>query len=221
MKKVLKFIAAVFLIGMAIAVFAAIFRQETYPSAVKGIVKNEVLAEYYSENGTPPAAFTHDMIDSFDYEGNVQAKHLVYIPDARQIQISVRYGTVAFENIAEDYELDAVPTLENAHVTFKLKALSLKDEAFTNDDNNITEDEILDSLVVEKSTSVDIVSGRHRYSRFVFDGIDLERFNCLYIEMYYGDKDTPYTSLIIYHKDAAEYSEKSVKISASDCTMPQ
>ena len=107
MKKVLKFLCAIFLIGMAAAVFLAIFRQENYPAEMRETVRNDTLASYYEENGTVPAAYTHEPIDQFDYVGNIQAKHLTYIPEIDQVQISVRYGTVAFENIADKYELDS------------------------------------------------------------------------------------------------------------------
>lgn len=216
MKKVLKLIAAIFLIGTFILTFGAIFRQETYPAEMKKTVKNEILHSYYEENGKVPEAFTHEPIDSFDYEGNVQAKHLTYIPEISQVQISVRYGRVAFENLAEKYELESVPTVDDHKVHFKLRALVVADGAFSNEDKNLGEDEILESLTVEKSTSVDLKSGRHQYHRFVFDGIDFEKYNCLYLDLYYGEEPEPYTSIIIYHSDAAKYGD-TVKLSAADC----
>ena len=221
MKKVLKFIAAVFLIGMALATFTSIIRQETYPSQMKKTVKNDVIATYYEQNGSFPAAYTHDMIDSFDYEGNIQAKYLTYLPEIGQMQISVRYGTVAFENIAKKYKLDRTPTKEDDVITFKLKALALAEGAFSNEDSNITDDEILAQSIINVSLSDDMVSGRHCYSRLVFDGIDFDTYNCLYVEMYYGDNSEPFTSIIAYHIDAAKYSQKSVKITVADCERPQ
>ena len=218
MKKVLKLIAAVFLIGTFALTFTAIFRQETYPAEMKKTVKNELLHSYYEQNGKAPDAYTHEPIDAFDYEGNVQAKHLTYIPDIKQVQISVRYGRVAFENIADRYELDSIPTVDDHQVHFKLRALVVADGAFSNDDKKLTEDEILESLTIEKSTSVDLKSGRHQYHRFVFDGIDFEKYNCLYLDLYYGEEDEPYTSIIIYHSDAAKYGE-SVKLTTADCEI--
>ncbi len=220
MKKVLKIFAAVFLIGMAAAVFLAIFRQETYPSEVKQTVKNETLHAYFEQNGKAPDAFTHDPIDSFDYEGNLQAKHLTFIPDIDQVQISVRYGTVAFENIADKYELPYIPALGNGDVRFRLRAMTLADGAFSNDDSNITEEEIIDEAYFDQSASYDLVSGRHQYHRFVYDGVDLDKYNCLYLDMYYAENEKPFTSIIIYHSDAAKYSTESVKLTAKDCEKP-
>lgn len=219
MKKVLKLIAAVFLIGTFVLTFGAIFRQETYPAEMKKTVKNEVLHSYYEQNGKAPDAYTHEPIDSFDYEGNIQAKHLTYIPELSQVQISVRYGRVAFENIADRYELDSVPTVDDHRVHFKLRALVIADGAFSNDDKKLTDDEILESVIIEKSSAVDLRSGRHQYHRFVFDGVDFSKYNCLYLDLYYGDEADPYTSIIIYHSDAAKYADP-VKITDADCEMP-
>ena len=220
MKKVLKFIAAVFLIGMAVAVFLAIFRQETYPAEMKQTVKNEVLAEYYEQNGKIPDAFTHEPIDEFDYVGNIQAKHLTYIPEIDQVQISVRYGRVAFENIADKYELASIPVLGNTDVSFRLRAMKLADNAFSGEDKSVDDEDILAEAYFDPTTSRDIVSGRHQYHRFVFDGIDLDSYNCLYLEMYYADNEKAFTNIIIYHIDAAEHSNKAVKLTADDCAKP-
>ena len=220
MKKVLKLLAALFLIGMAVAVFLAIFRQETYPAEMKKTVKNEVLATYYAERGSVPDAFTHDPIDSFDYVGNIQAKHLTVIKDIDQVQISVRYGTVAFENIADKYELTEVPSLGNTDISFRLRAMKLADNAFSNDDKNVDDADILAEEYFTHSESVDIISGRHQYTRFVFDGVDTDEYNCLYLEMYYADNEKAFTNIIIYHSDAAEHGAKKVKLTAQDCVMP-
>ena len=221
MKKILKLCAAVFLIGTAVLVFFAIFRQETYPAKMKETVKNETLYLYYEQNGKAPDAFTHDPIDKFDYEGNLQAKHLTYIPEIDQVQISVRYGTVAFENIARKYELNEIPTLGCEDIRFRLRAMKLTPDAFSNEDRNIDEEDIVEQTYMDASSSIDLVSGRHQYIRFVFDGVDLDVYNCLYLEMYYADNETAFTNIIIYHSDAAQHSKKTVKITAQDCEMPK
>lgn len=221
MKKALKLLAAIFLIGMAVCVFFAIFRQDNYPSEVKKTVRNDTLAAYYEQNGKVPEAFTHDPIDSFDYVGNIQAKHLTYISEIDQVQISVRYGTVAFENLADKYELSEIPVLGCEKISFRLRAMSLMDNAFSNDDKNITDDDIIEQEYIDHSASVDLISGRHEYHRFVFDGVDLDKYNCLYLEMYYADNEKAFTNIIIYHKDAAEHSGESVKITPEDCSKPQ
>ncbi len=220
MKKVLKFLAAVFLIGMAVCVFAAIFRQETYPRAMKQTVRNDTLASYYTAEGKTPEAFTHDPIDSFDYIGNIQAKHLTYIPEIGQVQVSVRYGTVAFENIADKYELSQIPELGCKDISFRLRAMKLTDTAFSNEDKNIDESDIIEEKYIDPSTSLDIINGRHEYRRFVFDGVDFEVYNCLYLEMYYKDEEKAFTNIIIYHSDAAEHSRESVKLTPEDCAAP-
>lgn len=220
MKKVLKFVCALFLIGMAAAVFLAIFRQENYPSELRETVRNDTLASYYEENGTPPAAYTHDPIDQFDYVGNIQAKHLTYIPEIDQVQISVRYGTVAFENIADKYELDSPLTLGNDKISFKLRAMKLTEDAFTNEDKNIDDGDILLEEYFAPSVTYDLASGRHQYHRFVFDGVDLDIYNCLYLEMYYAENEKAFTNIIIYHSDAAKHYSKEVKLTAQDCNRP-
>lgn len=220
MKKVLKFCAGFFLIAVAVVVFAAIFRQENYPSEMKQTVKNEVLHSYYEQNGKAPLAYTHEPIDSFDYEGNIQAKHLTYIPEIGQVQISVRYGTVAFENIADKYDLDFIPELGAQGISFRLRALELAENAFSNDDKNVDDEDIISESYFDISTSLDKISGRHQYHRFVFDGIDLEKYNCLYLEMYYKENEKAFTNIIIYHADAAKYKQETVVLSPSDCEMP-
>ncbi len=216
MKKVLKLFAAVFLIGMFALVMIAIFRQETYPSEMKNTLGNEVLSSYCDENGMPPAAYTHESIDDFDYKGVFQAKYLTYIPEAGQVQISVRYGTLLFEALKEKYELSELPTLYSSDVSFKLRTLKVSDGAFSNSDNSLDEDEILDERIIDKSSSLDLTQGRHNYSRLVFDGVDFDKYNCFYLDLYYKDEAEPFTVLIIYHEDAAARGE-SVELTVADC----
>ncbi len=216
MKKFFKLLAAIFLIGTFVLVISAIFRQETYPSDMKKTLSNEVLSSYCEKEGAAPDAYTHDSIDDFDYKGVIQAKHLTYIPQAGQVQISVRYGTLLFDKLCEDLELAEPPTLENADVIIKLRALKVADGAFSNDDKNLDEDEILSEITIEKSMSLDKKSGRHQYSRLVFDGIDFDQYNCLYLDLYYGEETEPYTNIIIYHEDAAKYG-KQIKLTVQEC----
>ena len=38
--------------------------------------------------------------------------------------------------------------------------------------------------------------------------------------MYYEDNEKPFTSIIIYHIDAAEFNKETVDITADDCKIP-
>ncbi len=211
LKKVLKMLVALILIGTFVIVISAIIRQESYPREVTKPLNNEVISSYAEKTGEMPLAYTHKRIDDFDYRGVFQADYLVYIPKINQVQISVRYGTLLFEALKEEYELLDIPTTENPNVSFKLRAMELVDGAFSNGDTVLDENDILDECIIEKSTSLDISSGRHNYSRFVFDGVDFGKYNCLYIDLYYKDEAEPFTSLIIYHTDATAKA-KEVKL---------
>ena len=98
--------------------------------------------------------------------------------------------------------------------------MKLTDAAFSNDDKNIDEGDILEEKYIEPTRSVDLIKGRHEYHRFVFDGVDLDAYNCLYLEMYYAGEEKAFTNIIIYHSDAAEHSRKSVKLTHEDCAEP-
>lgn len=216
MKKVLKFLGFGFIIVIALLVFLAIVRQQTYPSQIRSSMPNETLSRYYEENGKAPAAFTHEPIDSFDYTGTVQAKHLLCIPEAEQVQISVRYGIVALESIAKEYDLASVPDLDGGKIKFRLRAFELIEGAFTNDDKNVDEDEIISFAQFDVSYVRDLEMQRHMYHRLAFDGVDFEKYNCFYLDMYYENEDEAYTSIIIYHEDAAKHG-KTVVLKEKDC----
>ena len=83
------------------------------PSSMKRLTPNEKLAAAYEEKGDELYLFQQgqNMITSGkDNYGYFAVTDCVFIPEANQIQIVVRYNTATIRSLAEDYALEPVPS---------------------------------------------------------------------------------------------------------------
>lgn len=125
-----------------------------YPASVSGLYFNDTLTEHYNadpdgfEVKTQTVRYIYDDED----EGNFFCEYLYVIPDAGQLQITVRYNKATVERIAAERELE----------------LDSKDES-------LFKFRLVDNYGRVLGTLSDTVydsNATYRYIKLVFDGVD-------------------------------------------------
>ncbi len=112
-KKIIKtvFVALVFIfIG---AFILRIMFADYYPKNMKSFLFTDGLTEYYNENPESFSAYRLDMsmpyIPDYDAEGttvgNFFAANVTFIPDAKSMQLFIRFNRAAIATINEEYNL--------------------------------------------------------------------------------------------------------------------
>ena len=137
----------------------------------------------YSD-GIPPEAFTQDPVTPYDDKNKAHFfyRFFVAIPDAKQIQLTLRYNDSTLEDIKTDMKLDTLPAGDDARFSFYLRDASGKVYAHTH------------------ATYSHFMI--YNYRRVVFDNVDTSVSGMLYLDVYFGDADpetdVPYGSMLVY-----------------------
>ena len=139
-------------------------------STLNDLVPTDALSAA-SADGVIPEMLTHDIVTEISQDGNVACYAFVYIPEIREVQITVRYNSSI-------YEKESLPT--DTVFTFGLTDSDTKEEV---------PGEILETKTVWMYT----------YHRLVFRDVSISDTNDLLLQMYAGDKSMAVD--VIHYKD--------------------
>ena len=124
-----------------------------------------------SADGVIPEMLTHDIVTEISQDGKIACYAFVYIPEIREIQLTVRYNSSI-------YEKESLPT--DTVFTFGLTDSDTKEEV---------PGEILETKTVWVYT----------YHRLVFRNVSITDTNDLLLQMYAGDKAVAVD--VLHYKD--------------------
>lgn len=162
-----------------------------YPAAAKEVLVNDALSAAYSEDGSAPQAFTQDPVTPYDNKDRAHFffKFLVVVPEAKQLQLTLRYNDSTLEDIQNDLKLDKLPEGDDEGFSFYLRDANGKLYPLS--------DASYEHFMI------------YNYRRLVFDNVDTTATGMLYLDVYFGEADpktdAPYGSMLIF------VPEKSVK----------
>ena len=139
-------------------------------STLNDLVPTDALSAA-SADGVIPEMLTHDIVTEISQDGNVACYAFVYIPEIREVQITVRYNSSIYEK--ESLPMDTV-------FTFGLTDSDTKEEV---------PGEILETKTVWMYT----------YHRLVFRNVSITDTNDLLLQMYAGDKAVAVD--VLHYKD--------------------
>lgn len=139
-------------------------------STLNDLVPTDALSAA-SADGVIPEMLTHDIVTEISQDGNVACYAFVYIPEIREVQITVRYNSSI-------YEKESLPT--DTVFTFGLTDSDTKEEV---------PGEILETKTVWMYT----------YHRLVFRNMSITDTNDLLLQMYAGDKAVAVD--VLHYKD--------------------
>lgn len=171
------------------------------PSGIKELTVNEKLADAYEENGE--LTLVRQKQRTITSNGLFSVTDAVFIPEAKQVQIVVRYNNSTLRRLKEDFSLDKIPDRENDvfDVTI-VKTIDLTPEnKEDNDDENALREERFKPSEVRKE-----YKKLYSYRRFVFDDVTYDDAVGMFVDIYYDGAcdydETPYGALCIYDAEA-------------------
>ena len=99
------------IVGVCAMVLFRILSQKYYPSDMKALAFNEVLSEHYAEKDGKIKVYTQKIRAPYDDpdEGNFFSSHLYIIPEAGQLQVTLRYNDGRLAALQEKYGSTALP----------------------------------------------------------------------------------------------------------------
>ena len=97
--------------GICAMVLFRIFSQKYYPAEMKELAFNQTLSAHYAEKNGEIEVYTQKIRAPYDDpdEGNFFSSHLLLIPKAEQLQVTLRYNDGRFAALQEEYGETALP----------------------------------------------------------------------------------------------------------------
>lgn len=204
---VLKIVGAVLIASLAAFLLWRIIDSNVDPAEMNTLIPNEELCSAYTESGGKLTAFNQNQSKFTRGENNYgyfAVTQSVFIKEADQLQVVLRYNNSTLEHTKEDYALQEIPARDRD--IYDVTVTVMYD--LTPDNTNDNDGKTPDAVEYKRFFPSDMISAQktlYNYRKFVFDGIEInENVLGVYVDIYYvGDvnyeKDA-YGSLLIYNK---------------------
>ncbi len=219
----------VVVIGSVFAVLLWRMVTSAVPKELKQISQNDILREAYEEKGDALLLYTQEqntITRNEESYGYFTSSNVLFIPEAEQVQLLIRYNDSTLEATKADYSL--AEDLDVNEDWYDVTLVLAYDLTPDNNEDNISEtiDPESIKLVRVKPTFVSAREHKtlHSYRRFVFDGVDWNDLLAIYVDFYFTEDikyetegfdiytAEPYGALCLYAytEPLEEVSHKSV-----------
>lgn len=175
-------LALLLILAVAGVLLWRVFFSVKIPGNVKTLTVNAKTREAYAKAGENMIFRTQEQGTitrgerSYGYFSVVQC---VFLPDAEQVQIVFRYNNSTIRHLAEDYDLDGIPSREETLYDVTLVISSDADGEQKTKRIRPTEED-----TVRETTAL------YTFYRYTFDGVDAESAGAVFADIYYvGDVD--------------------------------
>lgn len=196
-----------------VLVFWRILFSDIVPKEAKTLTVNDAVYAAYEAADGALTLYTQTN-DPVSWEGDTRGyfwvSQAVFVPDARQVQVLIRYNNSTLEHIKEDFALTDEParTDDVADVTLVIKRTTLDEDGAPQ----------VESLRVQATAQVlSTTSGLYNYRRFVFEDVNVDfSRDDVTVEIYYVgacDYDEPaYNAIpVLYHDRTVEPLELTAR----------
>ncbi len=182
------------------------------PAKIQRLTVNDGLREAYADGQLHLETQEQRTLTA---NGLFAVRECIFIPEASQIQIVVRYNNSTLRRLAQDYGLESLP--DKTEELFDVSIVKTMDKTPMDITDN-TDPEMLDEERYYPSGDPEEAYKRlYSYRRYVFENITRDDAVGMFVDVYYkGDTDyekDPYGALCIY-EDGAPMEE--VKLSGAD-----
>ena len=178
------------------------------PKEFEHLAPNDALVELYEAKGEDMVLRTqeHEIFTrDEDNNGYFAAPRLVYIPEANQMQVLLRYNNSTLEATKHDFGLDHEPP--RGELVFDVSLLKIKD--LTPDDLSDNKDgsDTLGEERVAPTSHIIETTKLYTFILYTFEGVVLtDDIIVMYLDIYYGGAvdygSDAYGTIRMYHKDA-------------------
>ena len=152
---------------------------------------------------------------SLSSNGLFAVRQCIFIPEANQIQIVVRYNNSTLRQLKEDCGLENVP--DRAEDLFDVSIVKTTDKTPLDITDNTDPEKLNEERYHPSDETVEAYKRLYSYRRYVFENISYEDAVGMFVDIYYKDdidyEETPYGALCIYEDG---YPMEEVKLSGAD-----
>lgn len=189
--KVIKIITISAILVFCAAVVLRIIFASYYPKDMKKIYYTDSLSDYYNENNGMKAE-TQKIRVYYDNNksGSFFASHPIYIRDAGNLQITLRYNDSSLERVEKFYGTENL-TPENSLFTYRLTVCY-----GDNEDGGM--------MLQTYESAVQMYDNKlfYNYNKVVFDGIDYTDATWMRVDIYLSGYSEVFGSIVVYENNS-------------------
>lgn len=169
------------------------------PSSIKPLLANENTAAAYEKYGNELRLEVQQQ-RTITESGKFSVTDCVFIPEARQIQITVRYNNSTLKKLKEDYELSEIPQREQE--LFDITIVKTTDLTPDDKEDNTDRSALREERFYPSGEPKEAYKTLYSYRKFIFDDVTYEDAVGMFVDVYYAEdvdyNETPYDALCIY-----------------------
>ena len=205
-RKCLKYAFRVLVFSIIGLLLWRVFLSDRIPKDMKTLLVNDATYEAYVAEGEDVRLYTQTqdkLIVNGDTAGYFWVSQAVFVPEAAQVQILVRYNNSTLDHIAEDFKLDSVPAREEKVIDVTLRVRGAEGEELR---VHATGEPVSDS------------TSMYNYRKYIFDGVSVDDATAeIFVDFYYAERvdyeKLPYGTLLVYD---AESDDEPLRLKARD-----
>lgn len=207
--RVIKTLLLLFVLGVNALILWRVFFSTIPPASVDSMIPNETLSAAYSQHDGQLTARYQDQASVTRAEHNYgyfSVTQCVFIPEAKQVQIVVRYNNSTIRHLKEDYELAEMPQREET--LFDVTLVKTVDLTPDVDTDNEDPEQLAFHRIFPSGEVIRDHTLLYTYCRYVFDNVSVEDDTLgVFADLYYVKdihyESTPYGTLCLYDQNSA------------------
>lgn len=213
--RVIKSIVVLLIFAINALLIWRVFFSTRLPASIAPLQANEALVSAYETHGDALTLRYQDQASitrAEDNYGYFSVTQCVFIPDAEQVQIIVRYNNSTIRHLAEDYDLPELPSRDE-HL-FDVTLVKTTDLTPTDKTDNTKLESLSLTRYAPNEGYLRDHTSLYTYYRYTFDNISVDDLTVgVFVDIYYAedvDYDArAYGTLCIYD-DGTKWSSYSL-----------
>lgn len=169
------------------------------PSEVKPLAANEKTVAAYEQYGKELLLQTQKQ-RTITESGKFSVTDCVFIPEANQIQVTVRYNNSTLSRLTQDYDLSEEPDRKTE--VFDITIVKTTDLTPDDQSDNTDKSKLREERYYPSGEPLTAYKTLYSYRKFIFDDVTYEDAVGMFVDIYYAEdinyQDTPYDALCIY-----------------------
>jgi hypothetical protein len=203
--RILKYLFSLLIFTVCCILLWRVFFSTQIPDEIKHLDPNPALCRAYGEKGgelTLRYQEQSTITRSEKSYGYFSVERAVFIPEINQVQIIFRYINSTIRHLAEDYQLEEIPS-KSEHL-FDVTLVKTTDLTPDNKEDNIHAETLRHDRIQPNGDPVRETTLLYTYYRYTFDGVTVDELtDGVLIDVYYAEDinydEAAYGTLCIYH----------------------
>lgn len=197
------------IVGICALTFWRVFLSQRAPKELRTLADNEILSAAYAANGGRITVLTQEQVpysQAADKQAYFNIDWCLFLTEADQVQLLLFYNDSTLEHVREDLELSETPP--RGEEVFRL----VLTQYINTTPDKTGEERVIEPKAITPSSCEIGTTNLYTFARYTFDGVDLTDNVVVYLDIFFGEEESSYSTLRLYHEESiTDYRDLSRK----------